>query len=38
MADKIRLGFVGANVRSNWSSQSHFPALLASQDVEMTAV
>ena len=38
MANKIRLGFVGANVRSNWASQSHFPALLASQDFEMTAV
>jgi len=38
MADKIRLGFVGANVRSTWASQSHFPALLASPDVEMTAV
>src|SRR5918912_2264998 len=38
MAGKIRLGFVGANVRSGWSSQSHFPALLASPDVELTAV
>lgn len=38
MADKLRLGFVGANVRSGWSTQSHFPALLASPDVEMTAV
>src|ERR1043166_7463726 len=38
MAHKIRLGFVGANVRANWSSQSHFPALLASPDVELTAV
>src|SRR5215211_1310523 len=38
MADKIRLGFVGANVRSMWASQSHFPALLASPDVELTAV
>jgi predicted dehydrogenase len=38
VAEKIRLGFVGANVRSNWASQSHFPALLASPDVEMTAV
>src|SRR5215216_5359339 len=38
MADKIRLGFVGANVCSGWASQSHFPALLASPDVEMTAV
>jgi len=38
MPDKIRLGFVGANVNSHWSSQSHFPALLASPDVELTAV
>ena len=38
MTDKIRLGFVGANVSSTWSSQSHFPALLASPDVELTAV
>ncbi len=38
MANKIRLGFVGANVNSTWASQSHFPALLASPDVEFTAV
>ena len=38
MADKIRLGFVGANVRATWSAQSHFPALRASPDVELTAV
>src|SRR5439155_13339240 len=38
VAEKIRLGFIGANVRSAWASQSHFPALLASLDVEMTAV
>src|ERR687896_1756088 len=38
MANKIRLGFVGANVRSTWASQSHFPALQASPDVELTAV
>ena len=38
MVDKIRLGFVGANVNSTWSAQSHFPALLASPDVEFTAV
>src|SRR5262244_1977091 len=38
MANKIRLGFVGANVRSTWASQSHYPALMASPDVEMTAV
>ena len=38
MANKIRLGFIGANVKSTWASQSHYPALLASPDVEMTAV
>ncbi len=38
MANKIRLGFVGANVSAHWASQSHFPALRASPDVEMTAV
>jgi predicted dehydrogenase len=38
MANKIRVGFAGANVRSTWSSQSHFPALLANPDVELTAV
>jgi len=38
MAKKIRLGFIGANVKSTWASQSHFPALLAHADVELTAV
>jgi predicted dehydrogenase len=38
MAHTIRLGFVGANVRATWASQSHFPALLASPDVALTAV
>ena len=38
MTNKIRLGFVGANVNSTWAGQSHFPALLASPDVEFTAV
>jgi predicted dehydrogenase len=38
MTNKIRLGFIGANVKSNWASQSHFPALLASPGVELTAV
>lgn len=38
MAGKIRLGFVGANVKSTWASQSHFPALKDHPDVEMTAV
>ena len=38
MTNRIRLGFIGANVHSTWASQSHLPALLASPDVELTAV
>lgn len=38
MTNKVRLGFVGANVRSHWASASHFPALRTSSDVELTAV
>ena len=38
MANKIRLGFIGANVKSTLASQSHFPALRASPDVEIIAV
>jgi predicted dehydrogenase len=38
MANKIRLGFVGASLHSNWAARSHLPALLASPDVELTAV
>src|SRR5688572_12314809 len=38
MANKIRLGFIGANVKSTWASLSHFPALQAHPDIEMTAV
>src|SRR2546421_158555 len=38
MTNKIRVGFVGANVRSNWAPRSHFPALLASAGGVRTAV
>ena len=38
MADKIRLGIIGANLRALWASQSHFRALPASPDWEVTAV
>src|SRR3954454_12780540 len=38
MADKIRLGLIGASVRDTWSARSHLPALQASPDVELTAV
>src|SRR4029077_4499215 len=38
MADKIRLGLIGASVSGTWSSRSHLPAGLASAEVELTAV
>ncbi len=38
MADKIRLGLIGASVSGTWSARSHLPALRASGDVELTAV
>jgi predicted dehydrogenase len=38
MADKIRLGLIGASVTGTWSARSHLPALRASSDVELWAV
>src|SRR5260221_5135334 len=38
MADKIRLGLIGASFTGTWSSGSHLPAVQASADVELTAV
>ncbi|MCC6535355.1 MAG: Gfo/Idh/MocA family oxidoreductase [Burkholderiales bacterium] len=38
MTTKLRLGLVGANVRSNWGSRTHLPALAKSADFELTAV
>src|SRR6516165_10955273 len=38
MANKIRLGLIGASVSGTWSARSHVPALQASSDVELTAV
>src|SRR6201998_2282305 len=38
MADKIRLGLIGASVRGTWSSRSHLPAVRASSDFELAAV
>jgi predicted dehydrogenase len=38
MADKIRLGLIGASVQGTWSARSHLPALRASEDIELTAV
>jgi predicted dehydrogenase len=38
MADKVRLGLIGASVRGTWSARSHLPAVQSSSDVELTAV
>lgn len=38
MADKIRLGLIGASVTGTWSQRSHLPAAQASADFELTAV
>ena len=38
MAEKVRLGLIGASVTGTWSARSHLPALQASSDVELTAV
>ena len=38
MADKVRLGLIGASVRGTWSARAHLPALRASAQVELTAV
>jgi predicted dehydrogenase len=38
MAEKIRLGLIGASVTGTWSARSHLPAVRASSEVELTAV
>jgi predicted dehydrogenase len=38
MADKIRLGLIGASVGGTWSARAHLPAVQTSPDVELTAV
>jgi predicted dehydrogenase len=38
MADKIRLGLIGASVAGTWSARAHLPAVQASSEVELTAV
>ena len=35
---KIRLGVIGANPNVGWAPRAHLPALVASPDVELTAV
>jgi predicted dehydrogenase len=38
MAEKVRLGLIGASVSGTWSSRAHLPALKANTEVELTAV
>ena len=38
MADKIRLGIIGANVHLGWARRSHLPAIVASPEFELTGV
>ena len=38
MADRIRIGLVGASVKGTWSARAHLPALQAHPDFELTAV
>ena len=38
MSDKIRLGVIGANPTRGWGPRAHLPAIVASRDVELTAV
>jgi len=38
MAEKIRVGVIGARVGTGWASRAHLPALAASPDCELTAV
>ena len=38
MAEKIRLGIIGANVHLGWARRSHLPAIVASPEFELTAV
>jgi predicted dehydrogenase len=37
-SEKIRVGVIGANTTQGWAPRSHLPAILASPDVELTAV
>lgn len=38
MADKIRIGLIGANIHRGWAPRSHLPALVASPEFELTGV
>ena len=36
--EKIRLGVIGANPTRGWGPRAHMPAIVASRDIELTAV
>lgn len=38
MANKVRLGLIGASVQGTWSSKAHLPALRAHPNVELVAI
>lgn len=38
MADRIRMGVIGANIHRGWAPRAHLPAIVASPDFELTAV
>ena len=38
MGNKIRLGLIGASIKGGWSARSHLPAILANNEIELTAV
>jgi len=38
MADRIRLGIIGANIHRGSAPRSHLPAIVASPEFELTAV
>lgn len=38
MSNQVRLGLIGAGVSGTWSARAHLPAVLASSDMELTAV
>ena len=38
MADKIRLGLIGASVSGTWSARTHLPVLQSHPDIELVAV
>ena len=38
MAEKIRLGIIGANIHRGWAPRAHLPAVVASPEFELTGV